>query len=341
MKHVFVQLNRKGRFLKVLVTGGAGYIGSVCTAELLAAGHECVVFDSLYQGHKEAVPDGVPLVVGNLCNPDDVARLFREHRSFDGIMHFASYTLVGESMEKPLKYLRDNLVAGANLLEQAVEHGVERFILSSTANLFDDPAKMPIEPDERIVPGSPYGESKYFLERTLHWFERVYGLKYACLRYFNASGDTPDRGEDHDPELHIIPIVLEVALGKRKKVTIFGNDYPTKDGTCVRDYVHILDLAQAHILALQALDRLGSRKYNLGNGNGFSILELIETAKIITGRDIPYEFGPRRPGDPAILIASSEKIRQELGWEPEFPRLDQILQSAWDWHSRHPNGYAS
>ena len=325
----------------MLVTGGAGYIGSVCTAELLAAGHECVVFDSLYQGHKEAVPDGVPLVVGNLCNPDDVARLFREHRSFDGIMHFASYTLVGESMEKPLKYLRDNLVAGANLLEQAVEHGVERFILSSTANLFDDPAKMPIEPDERIVPGSPYGESKYFLERTLHWFERVYGLKYACLRYFNASGDTPDRGEDHDPELHIIPIVLEVALGKRKKVTIFGNDYPTKDGTCVRDYVHILDLAQAHILALQALDRLGSRKYNLGNGNGFSILELIETAKIITGRDIPYEFGPRRPGDPAILIASSEKIRQELGWEPEFPRLDQILQSAWDWHSRHPNGYAS
>lgn len=325
--------------MKVLVTGGAGYIGSICTAELLAAGHECVVFDSLYQGHREAVPDGVPLVVGNLCNPDDVARLFREHRGFDGIMHFASYTLVGESMEQPLKYLRDNLVAGANLLEQAVAHDVGRFILSSTANLFDDPEKMPIEPDERIVPGSPYGESKYFLERTLHWFERIYGLKYACLRYFNASGDTPDRGEDHDPELHIIPIVLEVALGKRKKVTIFGNDYPTKDGTCVRDYVHVLDLAQAHILALQALDRLGSRKYNLGNGNGFSILELIETAKVITGRDIPYEFGPRRPGDPATLIASSEKIRQELGWEPEFPRLDQILHSAWDWHSRHPNGY--
>lgn len=327
--------------MKVLVTGGAGYIGSICSAELLAAGHEVVVIDNLYQGHRAAVPNDAIFVEGDLCDRDTVVRLFEEHRGFDGIMHFASYTLVGESMQLPLKYLRDNLIAGANLLEQAAAHGVGRFILSSTANLFDDPAKIPIEPDERIVPGSPYGESKYFLERMLYWYERIYGLKYACLRYFNAAGDTPHRGEHHDPELHLIPIVLQVALGQREKLTIFGGDYPTKDGTCVRDYVHVLDLAQAHILALQGLDRLGSRKYNLGNGNGFTILEVIETAKRITGKPIPYEIGPRRPGDPAILIASSEQIRRDLGWEPRYPQLEQIISSAWQWHSAHPHGYSS
>jgi UDP-glucose 4-epimerase len=325
--------------LKILVTGGAGYIGSIASAELLRAGHEVVVFDNLYQGHRAAVPPEAAFVEGDLCDADAVARLFAEHRGIDGIMHFASFTLVGESMEQPLKYLRDNLVAGANLLEQAVAHGVGRFILSSTANLFDDPAKIPIEPDERIVPGSPYGESKYFLERTLYWFHRIYGLKYACLRYFNAAGDTPDRGEDHDPEYHIIPIIMQVALGQREQLTVFGNDYPTRDGTCVRDYIHVVDLAQAHILAMEALDRLGTATYNLGNGNGFTILELIETAKRVTGRDIPYTFGPRRPGDPAILIASSEKIRAELGWQPRYPQLEQIVASAWEWHSRHPHGY--
>ena len=325
--------------MKILVTGGAGYIGSIASAELLRAGHEVVVFDNLYQGHRAAVPPEAAFVEGDLCDADAVARLFAEHRGIDGIMHFASFTLVGESMEQPLKYLRDNLVAGANLLEQAVAHGVGRFILSSTANLFDDPAKIPIEPDERIVPGSPYGESKYFLERTLYWFHRIYGLKYACLRYFNAAGDTPDRGEDHDPEYHIIPIIMQVALGQREQLTVFGNDYPTRDGTCVRDYIHVVDLAQAHILAMEALDRLGTATYNLGNGNGFTILELIETAKRVTGRDIPYTFGPRRPGDPAILIASSEKIRAELGWQPRYPQLEQIVASAWEWHSRHPHGY--
>jgi UDP-glucose 4-epimerase len=325
--------------LKILVTGGAGYIGSIASAELLRAGHEVVVFDNLYQGHRAAVPPEAAFVEGDLRDADAVARLFAEHRGIDGIMHFASFTLVGESMEQPLKYLRDNLVAGANLLERAVAHGVGRFILSSTANLFDDPAKIPIEPDERIVPGSPYGESKYFLERTLYWFHRIYGLKYACLRYFNAAGDTPDRGEDHDPEYHIIPIIMQVALGQREQLTVFGNDYPTRDGTCVRDYIHVVDLAQAHILAMEALDRLGTATYNLGNGNGFTILELIETAKRVTGRDIPYTFGPRRPGDPAILIASSEQIRAELGWQPRYPQLEQIVASAWEWHSRHPHGY--
>jgi UDP-glucose 4-epimerase len=325
--------------VKVLVTGGAGYIGSTCTAELLAAGHECVVFDNLYQGHRAAVPPEVPLVEGDLRNPDDVARLFREQRGFDAIMHFASFTLVGESMQQPLKYLRDNTVAGANLLEQAAEHGVGRFILSSTANLFDEPESMPIEPDNKIVPGSPYGESKFFMERMLHWFGRIHGMRYACLRYFNACGDTPGRGEDHDPETHLIPLVLQVALGQRPHITVFGDDYDTRDGTCVRDYVHVVDLAQAHILAMQALDTLGARKYNLGNGNGFTVLEVIETARRVTGHPSPHVVGPRRPGDPAVLIASSDRIRSELGWQPRYASLEQIVASAWEWHQSHPHGY--
>jgi UDP-glucose 4-epimerase len=327
--------------LKILVTGGAGYIGSVVSAELLVAGHEVVVIDNLYQGHREAVPPEAAFVKGDLRDADVVARLFQEHRGFDGIMHFASFTLVGESMQQPLKYLRDNLIAGSNLLEQAVAHDVGRFILSSTANLFLDPQTMPIEPDDRIIPGSPYGESKFFLERTLHWFDQIHGLRYACLRYFNAAGDTPDRGEHHEPEMHLIPVVLEVALGKREQVTIFGGDYPTRDGSCVRDYIHVLDLAQAHMLAMGALDQLGSRKYNLGNGNGFTNLEVVEAARRVTGHPIPHEIGPRRPGDPAELIASSTKIRNELGWEPRYSTIDQIVGSAWEWHSRHPNGYAS
>ncbi|HEU4322027.1 MAG TPA: UDP-glucose 4-epimerase GalE [Roseiflexaceae bacterium] len=327
--------------MKVLVTGGAGYIGSITTAELVAAGHDVVVLDNLYQGHREAVHPDAAFVECDLLDNDAVARVFRDHPGIEGIMHFASYTLVGESMQKPLKYLRDNIVAGGNLLEHAAANNVGRFILSSTANLFDDPTTMPIEPDDRIVPGSPYGESKFFMERMLHWFERIYGMRYACLRYFNASGDTPDRGEDHDPETHIIPLVLQVALGQREKLTIFGNDYPTKDGTCVRDYVHVLDLAQAHILALDGIGRLGSRKYNLGNGQGFSILEVIETAERVSGREIPYEIGPRRPGDPALLVASGTKIREELGWQPRFPELEQIVASAWEWHLSHPHGYRS
>jgi len=219
-----------------------------------------------------------------------------------------------------------------------VEHGVRRFILSSTANLFDDPERMPIDEKERIVPGSPYGESKYILERFLYWLDRLHGFRYAALRYFNAAGAFQVRGEDHDPETHLIPIVLQVALGQREKVIIFGDDYPTRDGTCVRDYIHVLDLAQAHILALYALDK-GSRVYNLGNGQGFTVKEVIETAREITGHPIPAEMGARRPGDPAILIASSETIRKELGWEPQHPDLHAIIESAWLWHKAHPNGY--
>ncbi len=325
--------------MKILVTGGAGYIGSITAAELIQAGHEVVVFDNLYQGHAAAVPAQATFVQGTLADREALARLFAEHPGIDGIMHFASYTLVGESMEQPLLYLRDNLVNAANLLEQAVAHGVRRFILSSTANLFDQPESMPITEHERIVPGSPYGESKFFIERMLHWFERIYGLRYACLRYFNACGDTPDRGEDHDPETHLIPLVLQVALGQRPHITVFGNDYPTPDGTCIRDYIHVVDLAQAHILAMESLDRLGSRKYNLGNGRGFSVMEVIETARRVTGHPIPHVIGPRRPGDPAILIASSETIRRELGWQPRYTNLDEIMASAWEWHHSRPHGY--
>ena len=253
-------------------------------------------------------------------------------------MHFASHTLVGESMETPFRYLGENITNGLNLLQSAIQYGVRRFILSSTANLFDDPERMPIDEKERIVPGSPYGESKYILERFLYWLDRVHGFRYAALRYFNAAGATAQRGEDHHPELHLIPIVLGVALGRRDKVTIFGDDYPTRDGTCVRDYIHVIDLAQAPILALRALDQ-GSRTYNLGNGQGFTVREVIETARQITGHSIPAEIGPRRPGDPAVLIASSDKIRHELGWKPRYPDLRDIIESAWKWHQAHPNGY--
>jgi UDP-glucose 4-epimerase len=326
--------------MKILVTGGAGYIGSITTAELVQAGHEVVVFDNLYQGHADAVHPEAAFVQGDLADREALKFLFAEHRGIDGIMHFASYTLVGESMEQPLMYLRDNLVNAANLLEQAVAHNVGRFILSSTANLFDDPERMPIDENARIMPGSPYGESKFFVERLLHWFARIYGLRYASLRYFNACGDTPDRGEDHDPETHLIPIVLQVALGQRQHITVFGDDYDTPDGTCVRDYIHVVDLAQAHILAMEALDQLGSRKYNLGNGSGFSVLEVIETARRVTSHPIPHVVGPRRPGDPAVLIASSETIRRELGWQPRYTELEDIIRSAWEWHQAHPHGYA-
>jgi UDP-glucose 4-epimerase len=325
--------------MKILVTGGAGYIGSIVTAELIAAGHRAVVLDNLYQGHAAAVHPEAAFIQADLADRTAVRAVFAEHPDIDGIMHFASYTLVGESMQQPLLYLRDNLVNAANLLEFAVAAGVRRFILSSTANLFDEPEKMPIEPDNKIVPGSPYGESKYFVERLLFWFHRIYGLNYACLRYFNACGDTPNRGEDHDPETHLIPLILQVALGQREQITVFGDDYPTRDGTCVRDYIHVLDLAQAHILAMESLDKLGARHYNLGNGSGFSVMEVLEMARKVTGHPIPHVVGPRRPGDPATLVASSESIRRELGWQPRHNSLEEIMRSAWEWHQSHPQGY--
>lgn len=324
--------------MNVLVTGGAGYIGSVVTEQLILSGHAVVVFDNLYQGHREAVHPQAAFVHGDLADPAAVDAVFGQYRP-DAVMHFASHTLVGESMQDPFRYLGENVTNGLNLLRAAVAHGVRRFILSSTANLFDAPERIPIAETEQIVPGSPYGESKHILERFLHWLDRIHGLRYAALRYFNAAGATAERGEDHHPEFHLIPLVLQVALGQRAEITVFGEDYDTPDGSCVRDYIHVADLAQAHILALQALDQ-GSRVYNLGNGQGFSVKEVIQTAREITGHPIPARSGPRRAGDPATLVAGSQRIRDELGWQPQFPALRDIIATAWQWHRSHPRGYA-
>ena len=324
--------------MRVLVTGGAGYIGSEAVAQLAEAGHEVVVFDSLFQGHRAAVDPRAAFVAGELADRAALDAVMREHRP-EGILHFASQTLVGESMEKPFLHLGDNVRNGLNLLESAVEHGVRRFILSSTANLFGLPDRLPIDETAPIRPGSPYGESKFILERMLHWMDDRFGMRFAALRYFNAAGAaSTERGEDHDPETHLIPIVLQVALGQRPHVTIHGDDYDTPDGTCVRDYIHVTDLADAHLRALMALDG-GSRTYNLGNGRGFSVREVIETAREVTGHPIPAVVGPRRPGDPATLVAASDRLRAELGWEPRFPDLRGIIASAWDWHRAHPRGY--
>jgi len=323
--------------MRVFVTGGAGYIGSVATEQLVKAGHDVMVFDNLSQGHRSAVHPLAKFIEGDLADSKAIAEAFQQHWP-EAIMHFASKSLVGESMQSPFLYLGDNVANGLNLLRVAVEFDVKKIILSSTANLFDKPAKIPIDETAAVIPGSPYGESKYILERFLFWLEKIHGIRYACLRYFNAAGATEERGEDHDPEMHLIPIVLQVAQGKREAVTVFGSDYETHDGTCVRDYIHVADLAAAHILALQALDE-GSRTYNLGNGNGFSVKEVIEAARQITTHPIPVKFSVRRLGDPAKLIAGSQKIRKELGWKPAFPELHSIVESAWGWHQKFPNGY--
>jgi len=323
--------------MKILVTGGAGYIGSVVVEELIRQGERVVVYDNLSLGHRVAVHPQAEFVLGDLADRGLLDSVLAAH-GVEAIMHFASFTLVGESTKQPLKYVGDNVVNGLTLLRVAVDHGVRRFILSSTANLFDKPAHIPIDESETIVPGSPYGESKFILERILYWLDRTCGLRYAALRYFNAAGATAERGEDHHPETHLIPLVLQVALGRRERIEVYGADYPTRDGTCVRDYIHVIDLAQAHILALRALEG-GSRTYNLGNGQGYTVREVIDTARAVAGRPIPAVDSPRRQGDPAVLVAGSDKIRQELGWQPRYPDLRDIVQSAWDWHRTHPDGY--
>ena len=327
--------------MKILVTGGAGYIGSVVVEELIGGGAQVAVFDDLSLGHRAAVHPDAELVLGDLAVPEQISAALARVRP-DAVMHFASRSLVGESMQHPFLYLHGNVTCGMNLLAAMHEHGVDRFILSSTAALFGTPERVPITEDERIDPGSPYGESKHMLERVLAWGARLHGLRYATLRYFNAAGATEARGEHHDPETHLVPLVLQVALGKREKIVVFGDDYPTPDGTCIRDYIHVVDLAQAHILALREL--AGQRGetplvFNLGNGEGFSVMDVIATARTITGHPIPHELGPRRPGDPAQLTADSTKIRRALGWTPKYP-LHAIVESAFRWHRAHPRGYA-
>lgn len=325
--------------MSILVTGGAGYIGSVAVEQLVEQGQSVVVFDNLLQGHRDAVHPDATFIKGDLANKAEIEAVFDNH-PIEAIMHFAAYSLVGESMQSPFMYLGDNVTNALNLLKVAVSHNVSKFILSSTANLFDEPEKIPIAATERIVPGSPYGESKFIIERYLHWLDKIYNFRYVALRYFNAAGASKNYGEDHNPELHLIPLVLEVARAKRDKIIIFGDDYDTPDGTCVRDYIHVIDLAQAHILALNALSDGVSRAYNLGNGKGYSIKQVIETARKVTGHPIPAQLGERRAGDPAILIADSSHIKNDLGWKPQYPDIESIIDSAWQWFLAHPDGYA-
>lgn len=324
--------------MRVLVVGGAGYIGSITAAELLRVGHQVIVLDTLRTGHRAAVPVEAVFVAGDLADRALLDTVFREHQP-QAVMHFAAASLVPESMARPAFYFRNNVAATLALLETMLAHDVKKFVFSSTAAVYGFPEAVPIPEDAPTRPVNPYGESKLMVERMLHWFDEIHGLRSAVLRYFNAAGATAERGEDHTPETHLIPLVLEVALGQREAVTIFGTDYPTPDGTAIRDYIHVVDLAQAHILALDALDG-GSRTYNLGNGQGFSVKEVIQVAREVTGHSIPAVEADRRPGDPPVLIAGSDKIQRELGWRPRFPTLPEIIGSAWAWHQAHPEGYA-
>ncbi len=329
--------------MAVLVCGGAGYVGSHTVAELVERGYEVVVLDNLEKGHKDAVWPGASFCECDLRDEKAISEVFDKHAITD-VIDFAAYSLVAESVQDPKKYYENNVVGTMNLLKVMHAHDVKRFVFSSTASTYGEPQFVPITEEHRNLPTNPYGESKLAVERILKWYDGAYGIKSVALRYFNVAGahKSGKIGEDHTPETHLIPIVLSVAAktGKLDKLMIYGNDYPTEDGTCIRDYIHITDLADAHILALEKLKNDStSAIYNLGNGKGFSNLEILETAKRVTKRDIPYEFGPRRPGDPSSLIASSEKIMKELGWKPTHTDLADIIESAWKWHVDHPNGF--
>lgn len=324
---------------KILVTGGAGYIGSVVAGQLITAGYEVLLIDNLSRGHRQAVPGGAELIVGELADRSLLDRIFSAHR-VDAVMHFAALIEAGESMKAPGHFFRNNTANTLTLLEAMLAANVGIFVFSSTAALFGNPDRKPIEESDVLCPTNAYGESKLLVERMLAWFHQIHGLRYASLRYFNAAGAaSADRGEAHQPETHLIPRILNVALGRQEQVTIFGTDYPTPDGTCIRDYIHVSDLAAAHLLALQALQTSSPLIYNLGNGLGFSVRQIVEVARSVTGHVIPIVESERRPGDPAVLIASSTKIRRELGWNPAFPDVADIVKSAWQWHRSHPDGY--
>jgi UDP-glucose 4-epimerase len=325
--------------MKILVTGGAGYIGSVVTQELLNDGNDVVVYDNLYKGHRDAIVSGAEFVQADLMDAASLRSTLSDRR-IEAVIHMAADSLVGESCANPSKYYRNNVVAGLALLDAMREANITRIVFSSSAATYGEPESQPIDETAPTRPSNPYGETKLAFERAMHWYTEAYGLRYASLRYFNAAGATEHCGEWHDPETHLIPIALQAAAGTRAAVEIYGEDYPTRDGTCLRDYIHVVDLARAHILALKAL-QAGSRIYNLGcGGEGYTVREVIETARAVTGKDIAVRVAPRRPGDPATLVASSEKIKRELKWNPQYQDLGVIIESAWRWVLTHPNGYS-
>ncbi|HUQ31330.1 MAG TPA: UDP-glucose 4-epimerase GalE [Pyrinomonadaceae bacterium] len=326
--------------MAILVTGGAGYIGSVTTEFLRARGHEVVVLDNLSRGHRAAIAEDAPFYEGNVGDAELVARIAREH-SIDACIHFAALAYVGESVTEPALYYENNVVQGAALLGALLSAGVRRVVFSSTCATYGEPQRMPLDEGHPQLPANPYGWSKLFVERIMADYDRAYDLKFVALRYFNASGAIPGRGEHHEPESHLIPLVLKAAQGGLPHVTVFGNDYPTPDGTCVRDYIHVADLAEAHALSLDYL-RAGnpSTAINLGNGLGYSVLEVIEASRRVTGKEIKVEMQGRRPGDPSHLVSDSSRAHELLGWQPRHPDIEAIIGSAWEWHTRYPQGYS-
>ena len=326
--------------MRILVTGGAGYIGGVVTDHLLRAGHTVTVVDNLIMGWREAVPAEAEFVQADMGDEAALDQLFSSH-GFDAVMHFAALIEAGESVKHPEQYFENNSARTLTLLRVMLEHQVSRFVFSSTAAVYGEPQSVPIVEEHPLFPTNAYGESKLIVERMLGWFHSAHGLRYASLRYFNAAGATPARGEAHRSESHLIPLILQVPLGQREAFSIFGTDYPTQDGTCVRDFIHVDDLASAHLLALQGLETRETLICNLGSGSGFSVREIVAIARKVTGHDIPVIERPRRAGDPAVLIASSEKIRRVLGWNPQYADVESIVASAWEWHKSHPRGYRS
>jgi UDP-glucose 4-epimerase len=323
--------------MNIFLTGGAGYIGSAATRKLIEAGHKVTVYDSLVTGYRAAVPTGAAFIQGDLANRRDLDAALAAGQ-FEAVMHFAAFIEAGESMIDPPKFYHNNLANSVDLIDAAVKAGVKRFVLSSTAAVYRS-SDQPLSEQSPLGPVNVYGHTKLMIEEVLGFYNEIFGLHYAALRYFNAAGALPGQGEAHQPESHLLPLVLQVPLGQREDIKIYGTDYPTPDGTCIRDYIHISDLISAHLLALDALEAEDKLVYNLGNGVGYSVREVIETARQVTGHPIPALETPRRPGDSPRLVASSEKIKKELGWQPEVPELGDIIKSAWEWHQSHPNGY--
>jgi len=323
--------------MNIFLTGGAGYIGSTAAEALLKNGHSVTIFDSLVTGHRPAIPAEAHFIQGDLADKDTLQAALTE-KPYDAIMHFAAFIEAGVSMKDPGTYFHNNLSNSLQLIELAVQAEIKRFVLSSTAAVYQS-SDDPLNEESALGPTNVYGHTKLMIEQALDWYRQIHGLHYAALRYFNAAGGFPHRGEAHQPESHLIPLTLQVPLGQREEIYIFGTDYPTPDGTCIRDYIHITDLISAHLLALDALDERDKLVYCLGNGAGYSVREVIDTARDVTGHPIPAKETPRRPGDAPRLVASSERIRQELGWQPQIPDLGDIIASAWEWHQSHPNGY--